>query len=130
MPTQMLPKIQSWATLRDFWKPKNLTKTRKGLCQKIDVVKDLLKLSHKYNIDQKLCNGNKIVPIHKLLRHIKATPWLPKTFVDELEGKDLWRQLIIFNNNGYYLKFPDLIEDYSKGATIRTETWKVLIPSK
>ena len=100
------------------------------MCQKIDVIKDLLKLSHNYNIDQKLCNGDTIEPIYKLLGHIKATPWLPKTFADELEGKDLWRQLIIFNNNGYYLKFPDLIEDYSKGATIRTETWKVLIPSK
>lgn len=106
--------IQRWAILRDFWKPKNLAKTR----------------SHKYNIDQKLCNGDTIEPVHKLLRHIKATPWLPKTFADELEGKDLWRQPIIFNNNEYYLKFPHSIENYSKSASIKTEIWEVLIPSK
>lgn len=100
------------------------------MCQKIDVIKDLLKLSHNYNIDQKLCNGDTIEPIYKLLGHIKATPWLPKTFADELEGKDLWQQLIIFNNNGYYLKFPHLTEDNSKSASIKTEIWKVLIPSK
>ena len=83
-------KIGPLYRLRD---PKKL---KDGLVSLINMITDLLKLSNKHNIEQRLFNGEGLDIIYGLMGDYRVTKWLNEISDDELEDGPLWNRLIKF----------------------------------
>ena len=62
----------------------------------ISTIKDLIQLSHRHNIKNKLCSRDAIYKIHKINGDGRITKLLMNIYDEDLEGKVLRKRLITF----------------------------------
>jgi len=89
-------KISSLHNLEMIWKLKDDSKIAESLSRIISIIKDLLELSKKHNIQEKLFHGDALQKVYKLIGDKRVTKWLDISCEENLEGEDLWLQLTTF----------------------------------
>uniref|UniRef100_A0A7M6DQR2 Peptidase aspartic putative domain-containing protein n=1 Tax=Clytia hemisphaerica TaxID=252671 RepID=A0A7M6DQR2_9CNID len=89
-------KLQELSSLENIWRLKNPSKIAEALTKIISLMKDLMSLSEQHNIEAKLYNSDGIQRLYKLIGDSRTTRWFESICDQDLEGKELWFQLIEF----------------------------------
>ena len=89
-------KMSTLTNFTPLWKTSNPEKTSDALIKIINLIKDLMNLTKKHNIKEKLYNGDGLERIYSLLGDSRLIRWLTKSSEDELEGEEQWSKLIEF----------------------------------
>ena len=89
-------KLSELSNLDVVSKIKSPSKAAEVISKITSTMKDLMSLSNKHDIEQKLYNGDGMQRIYLLMGTHMTTRWLQSTCEDELEGDQLWNQLIKF----------------------------------
>ena len=96
-PKIMLNKrLQQLDKFEAIWKIKDTEKSIDSLTKITNLMKDLLKMCEKHEIESYLFNGNAIEKIYRTLGDVRVTRWLSKTIDDDLKDENLWLKLIQF----------------------------------
>ena len=75
---------------------KSPVKIAEGLTKIISTIKDLIKLSHRHNIENKLYNSHAMDKIYKIIGDVRVAKFLLNIYDEDLEGEALWKRLIAF----------------------------------
>ena len=79
-----------------IWKIKDNERLQESLMALINGMKDLMCLAKYHKIEGKLYYGNGIDQIYKLMGDTRMTKWISISCDEELEGEELWNELIKF----------------------------------
>ena len=89
-------KISQLNTIQSLWKYKEPERVIEALTKVINLMKELMKMSKKHNIEAKLYHGDSIERIYKLLGDSRVTRWLSGTYDQKLDDKQAWSKLTEF----------------------------------
>ena len=87
-------KLAEFNTMEHVWKQKDPSKEMESLNKIINLMRDLLQLSKRHNIENKLYYGDGIDCVYNLMGGNRLSRWLMLTDVEE--GEEQWLQLIQF----------------------------------
>ena len=80
-----------------LWKFKDPERLKDGIMALINAITDLIQLSKKHHIEQKLYNGDALDMIYGIMGDARVTRWLSVISEEEdLEDEELWERLIKF----------------------------------
>ena len=82
--------------LEPIWNIKSLAKIAESLTKIISTIKDLMQLSHRHDIESRLCNSDALDKIYKLIGDGRMTKWFSSIYDEDMEGEVLWKRLIAF----------------------------------
>ena len=72
---------------------KDSNRLREGLISLTNAMSDLLKLSKKFNIEEKLCHGEGFDIIYRMMGDVRITRWLNGTCDENLDERKKWERL-------------------------------------
>ena len=82
--------------LEAIWKIKSPAKIAESLIKIISTIEDLMQLSHRHDIESRLCNSDALDKIYKLIGDGRITKWLSSIYDEDIEGEVLRKRLIAF----------------------------------
>ena len=91
MLTKKLLEVSKFGML---WKIKEPERLMEGLSKIINLMKDLMKLAHKHDVENRLYYGDGLERIYRLMGETRVTRWFSKITDDNVEGEQLWMRLI------------------------------------
>ena len=89
-------KLSSVLALGPLWKIKDVEKLKTALMSLINIMSDLINLAKYHNIEGKLYFGEGIDMIYAIMGDARVTKWLTNICDTNLEGEELWQELIKF----------------------------------
>ena len=89
-------KIMEIRKLDMMWKTKDSQKIADILAKIISLIKDMMKLCQKHNIEATLYHGNVLEQIYKLMGDSRVTRWLSISCDKDLDEKENWVKLVEF----------------------------------
>ena len=89
-------KLKEMENIDGLWKSKQPDKIADGLAKIINLMKELLLLAEKHDIQNELFYGESLQSIYKLLGDQRMNKWLTLTVDLTLKGESLWLKLIEF----------------------------------
>ena len=90
-------KIELLRTVDTIWKSKDSEKISDALARIISIIRDLMKLSERHNIEGRLYNSDAIDRIYKILGDSRVTRWLTSICDVTLDDRELWVRLLGFS---------------------------------
>ena len=94
--TLLSKKLSSVESIGPLWKIKDIEKLKIALMSLINGMSDLISLAKYHNIEGKLYFGEGIDIIYGLMGDFRVTKWLTNICDKDLEGEELWNELICF----------------------------------
>ena len=94
--TLLNKKLSSVQSIGPLWKIKDIEKLKMALMTLINGMSDMMSLAKYHNIESKLYFGDGIDVIYGLMGEFRITKWLTSTCDMDLEGENLWKELISF----------------------------------
>ena len=94
--TLLHKKLSTVENIGPLWKIKDVEKLKMALMSLINGMTDLMALAKYHNIEGKLYYGDGIDTIYAMMGDFRVTKWLTQTCDLNLEGKELWSELIQF----------------------------------
>ena len=94
--TLLSRKLSQLNNYESLWKIRDPEKIADGLSKVIAVMKDLLQLSKKHSIENKLFNGDALERIFKLLGDFRTTRWLTNICDETFDDEQYWIKLVEF----------------------------------
>ena len=89
-------KLEDISNLESIWRIKAPSKIAESLSKIIALMKNLMSLCKQHKIEAKLYNSDCIQRLYKLLGDMRTTRWFEFICDREIEGKELWTELINF----------------------------------
>ena len=89
-------KISEVSAMGNLSKLRDSRALKNALVKLINCMNDLIKLSTKHNITEKLYHGDGIATIYRLMGDARVTRWLSKIEDEDLSEADQWKRLIRF----------------------------------
>ena len=94
--TLLSKKLSSIQSIGPLWKIKDIERLKTALMALINGMSDLMSLAKYHNIEAKLYFGDGIDIIYGLMGDFRVTKWLTNTCDMDLDGEELWKELICF----------------------------------
>ena len=94
--TLLNKKLSSVQSIGPLWKIKDIEKLKMALMSLINGMSDLMSLAKYHDIEGKLYFGDGIDKIYELMGDFRVTKWLTNTCDMNLDGEQLWKELISF----------------------------------
>ncbi|XP_066928171.1 uncharacterized protein [Clytia hemisphaerica] len=89
-------KVAKLDNISQLGKTKDPEKLIAGISQIISLMRDLLNLASKHNIEKNLFYGEGLEKIYRLMGNARMTQWLKESCELEANEKVLWNQLLLF----------------------------------
>ena len=89
-------KLQAVQKIGPLWKLKGSEQLKVGLVELINGMTDLITLAKYHHLEGKLYHGEGIDIVYNLMGDQRVTKWLTKICDKNLDGEDLWQELIVF----------------------------------
>ena len=94
--TLLSKKLSAVENIGPLWKIKDIEKLKMALMTLVNAMTDLMSLAKYHDIEGKLYFGDGIDLIYGLMGDFRVTKWLTQTCDQNLDGKELWVELIQF----------------------------------
>ena len=92
----MSKKLSELDSIGYLGKVREAEKVKDGLNKVVNVMEDLMKLAADHHIEEKLYYGDSIYSIYRILGDAKVTKFIEQNCEVELNGVDLWKELLKF----------------------------------
>ncbi|XP_066916720.1 uncharacterized protein [Clytia hemisphaerica] len=96
-------KVAKLDNISQLGKTKDPEKLIAGISQIISLMRDLLNLASKHNIEKNLFYGEGLEKIYRLMGNARMTQWLKESCELEANEKVLWNQLLLFSRRSLKL---------------------------
>jgi len=107
--TMLMKKLSQLNNFDLFPKFKDQEKLAENLSKIISLIKDLINLSKKHNIEQKLYNGDALEKIFKLIGDARVTRWLSSICDEDITDEEYWQKLILFLEKDMKVQYQKLL---------------------